>query len=525
MEKNITVLTLICALLLAIPQMGSAQEEGVLLIGYGGEKFLPFLDGARYRFVVGERLILKAIGSDITVTLTTNKGEVYAFQIEEGEAEKVWTFRSADAGAMSLAILGGGRATLEVMSMEESALGWIELRPVGVVQTEAGLDEVLEAKIVGSTLSGFEAGEGEAAEQRIFARPNSTIYLQVPQGALGVKITLRHYDYIQLSGYIGTLHVRYRVEPIIAEYSLNETSQTQAPTSVAVRLPPLGETGEGGLIPLRYGTIIVSLVYAGRGGGRFEQTYEVLVTPFLEEPPAMSSVVSKGLRELLHTGLRVISLNLTTGVFEPRTILVPNYRVRVYDSHLNEWVEDYSVSFTGYLSLKNGTETVIIPRAIPITEQDQAPKISLKPLLTVYSVDLSQRMGVVDLEEGRTSTIFVDGRRVKVEVRHAAGFLIREARIYVNDSFRGGGGELSLKLPAGVYNFSADTPFGIIHSVEDVREVTNVVLLVRGYTAETLALITIFLVQLSVFMMYAWRWYKLVRRASSLVGGRVEARN
>ncbi|MEM3156193.1 MAG: hypothetical protein QW668_06110, partial [Nitrososphaerota archaeon] len=60
--------------------MGQAQEEGFLLVGYGGEKFLPFLDGARYRFVVGESLVLKAIGSDISVILTTSKDEEHVFR-------------------------------------------------------------------------------------------------------------------------------------------------------------------------------------------------------------------------------------------------------------------------------------------------------------------------------------------------------------------------------------------------------------------------------------------------------------
>ncbi|MCS7146160.1 MAG: hypothetical protein RMJ28_02450 [Nitrososphaerota archaeon] len=515
-EKRVAVLALALILFFLTPTMSLAQEEGVLLIGYGGERFLPFLEGARYRFVVGERLFLKSIGSAIFVTLTTREGNVHSFQIDAGETEEVWRFRSEDIGAMTLAVIGSGGATLEVLSVEESALGWVDLKPVGAIRTGTGLEDVIEASIVGSSLSGFAPDREGARPTRIFARPNSTLRLQVPPDALGIRATLRHYDFIQLSGYINELHVRYRVEPIVAEYRFNDTLSSQTPRFIYLRIPPLGEVGEGGLVPVRYGTLVVHLFYSGRGGERFEEIFEVLVTPILEEPPPMSSSIKVSLSELLQRGLSIISANLTTGKFESKVLQIPHYRVRVYDTFLSEWVEDYSISFTGFLSFRNGSETITVQQTVPIGEWEPPPRITLQPTLTVYSVNVGETIGLVTLEAGRGSTVFVEGRKVNVEVRHAAGFLLGDAKVYVNGSFRGVGGRLSFKLPVGAYNFSAETQFGVVFKVSDIRDVQSISLVFRGYTAETLALITVFLIQLSVLAVYSWRWLKTTRRGSRL---------
>ncbi|MEM0482348.1 MAG: hypothetical protein QXM16_05630 [Nitrososphaerota archaeon] len=520
MEKGIASLALVIAMLVVIPPTGQSQENGFLLIGYGGEKFLPFLDGARYRFVVGERLVLKAIGIDVSVIFTTNRGQEYLFHVGAGEAVEVWRFRSEDVGTVALTVIGGGRAIIEVLSLEESALGWIDFQPAGFMPTDSYGQEVLEARIVGSTLSGF-AIKGERTETRkIFVKPNSTLQIQIPPNALSAKVTLRHYDPIELSGYNGKLHVLYRVEPIVAEYKFDEAVAGLSMRVVDVHIPALGEVGENGLVPLRYGTLVVNLVYTGRGGGRFEQSYEVTVSPITEEPPPVGSTMTIGLGELIRNGLEVITANLTTGRFERHVIRVPDYRVRVYDSHLGSWVDNYSISLPGYLSLKNGSESVIIPKTVSITEGEHASIITIRPSLKVYSVDVSESVGLLTLEAGRPVTIYVDGRLVEVEVRHAAGFLIQDSQIYVNDSLRGTGGRISLRLPAGAYNFSAETPFGRVYSTVDIGDVARVVLVVRGYTAETLALITVFLIQLSIFAMYFWSWFRGVRlrgaRASSV---------
>jgi len=501
-------LALAVLIVMVIQPMGQAQEEGFLLVGYGGEKFLPFLDGARYRFVVGESLVLKAIGSDISVILTTSKDEEHVFRIGAGDSLEVRRFGPGDVGLMSLAVVGGGKAVIEVLSVEESALGWIEFQPVGTVSNGSGTQEVLEARIVGSTLSGFELRGEEGEGRRIFVRPNSTLQLQIPANALNAKVTLLSQDFIELSGYTGQLHLVYRVEPVVAEYMFNVTGTGQLVRVVDVHIPALGEVGENGLVPLRYGILLMSLVYTARSGGRFEQNFEVMVSPIMDEPPPMSSTVTITLEELLRSGLEVVTADLSTGRFEHRVVRVPDYRVIVYDTYFGSWVEDYSISFTGYVSLRNGTESIIIPSTVSISEEEYPSRIAIRPSFTVYSVDISDSIGPVTLEAGRTVTIYVEGRLVDVEVRHAAGFLIQDSSIYVNDTFRGVGGSLSLRLPAGIYNFSAATPFGKVFSAADVRDVRRVVLVVRGYTAETLALITVFLIQLSIFAMYSWRWLK-----------------
>ncbi len=512
MGKSLAPLALAIAMLAVLPPTVQPREGEFLLIGYGGEKLLPFLDGAKYRFVVGERLVLKAIGAAVSAILETNRGEEHVFRIGAGEAVEVWRFRVEDVGTASLTVIGGGRATIEVLSLEESTLGWIDFQPAGFMTSDSDGQEVLEARIAGSTLSGFPITGGGTEARKIFVRPNSTLQLQIPANALSVKITLRHYDPIELSGYSGQLHILYRAEPIVAEYRFEGAGATQQIRFVDVYIPPLGETGENGLVPLRYGTLVVNIVYTGRGGGRFEQSFEVSVSPMVEEPPPLSSSKTIGLRDLIRNGLEVVVANLTTGRFERRIIRVPDYRVRVYDSHLGMWVEDYSVSIPGYLSLRNGSESVIVPKTVSIIEGGYRPAITVRPTLKVYSVDISESVGLLTLEVGRPATVYVDGRLVEVEVRHAAGFIIQDSQIYVNDSLRGVGGRLSLRLPAAIYNFSAETPFGKVYSTVNVRDMRRVVLVVRGYTAETLALITVFLIQLSIFAMYSWRWYRSLRR-------------
>jgi hypothetical protein len=522
MGKSVAAIVLAMTILVVLPPTVQPQEEGFLLIGYGGAKFLPFLDGARYRFVVGERLVLKAIGLDVSVILTTSRGEEHAFRIRAGEAVEIWRFRDEDVGTAALNVIGRGRATIEVLSLEESALGWIDFQPAGSIPTDSNTQEVLEARIVGSTLSGFAIKEERNETKKIFVRPNSTLHLQIPPNALGVKITLRHYESIELSGYTGQLHILYKAEPVVAEYTFEGPGSGIPMRLIEVYIPPLGEVGENGLVPLRYGTLVVSVVYTGRGGGRFEQSLEVTVSPMVEEPPPVSSSTTIGLNDLIRNGLEVVTANLTTGRFERLVIRIPDYRVRVYDRYLGLWVEDYSISLPGYLTLRNGSESVIIPKTVSIIEGGYPPIITVRPSLKVYSVDVSESVGPLTLEVGKPATIYVDGRLVEVEVRHAAGFIIQDSQIYVNGSFRGVGGRLSLRIPGGVYNFSAETPFGRVYSTVDVRDVGRVVLVIRGYTAETLALITVFLIQLSIFGIYFWRWYR-GGRARSVGPSRVEA--
>ncbi|MEM0445632.1 MAG: hypothetical protein QXY54_06655 [Nitrososphaerota archaeon] len=511
MERLAPILALLLAFSLLQIGTVSSQEGDFLLIGYGGEKFLPFLDGAKYRFVVGERLVITALGSDVPILLTTSSGETHAFYVKAGADLEVWKFRPQDEGVMTLSVVGGGSASIEVVGVEESALGWIELHPK--YETDPNnAEKLLEARILGSTLSGFAATGTDTRAQRLLARPNSTLNLTVPSDVITVSATLKDYTPIELTGFSDKLYIVYRAEPVIAQYKFEASNLSRSAGVISIKIPPLGEVGTQGLMPTRYGTFILELYYVSRSGQRHQQAYDVMIAPIFEAPPSMSSVATVSLEQLIQEGLEVLTANMSVGRFENIKIKVPVFSVKVYDRHLQEWVEDYSISFTGYNTIRNGSESLIIPLTVPITRAPHQETISLEPMLTVYSVRMGDSVGPVTLEVGKPVIIFVDGREVEVEVRFAAGYLVDKADVYVNGSLRGVSGRLSLRLPKAVYNFTAETPYGKGSTVADVGQDEIVVIKIRAYTVETIALITVFLVQLSVLGTYLWRWYRTVRR-------------
>jgi len=495
------ILVMLMASVVPVPTL--AQEDAILLIGYGGERFLPFLDGARYKFVVGERVLLKALMSDVTVVITDRRGGSRYAYLRMGEATEVARLSAEDVGEFRITAIGVGVVVIEVIGIEESALGDIEVTPLSPTgEEEAGM---VKLTIRGSSLSGFAVGEQVPLREKLIARPGASLHLLLPPNATSLRAVIRHYEPIVISGYIGRLYVRYSVDAVVAEYLFNELGGG----FVDIPIPRLGEVGESGIVPLRYGTLILDATYVVGGATRFSRLYEVLIAPVVEEPPHLSAENTMRLDELMRVGIRVVALNLTTGRFGYKLVEVPHYRVAVYDSHLKEWVDDFSISIPGYLTFKNGSEVTVIPKFLPLMGEGPPRRVTVLPRLTVYSIDVSYSVGPLTLEPGSLHVISVEGKRVEVEVRHAAGFLIGEAHLYVNDTLRGVGGFYRLKLPRGTFNFSAETPYGRVSQLANIDVVERVSLVVRGFTVETMALISILAVQLSIL---SFTLYRLIMR-------------
>ncbi len=486
--ERLAATLLLAALFLNMPAPSNSEVGGHILIGYGGDKYMPFLDGAVYTFLVGERLYVLAVDRDLSVTLTLGSGGSYAFLATHGEPQLIWEFRGEDVGTAILNIHGLGSASLRVLGVEEATAGWIRVSKVD--------DDLLELSIIGTSLSGFETQEATPAPARIIVSPNSTLTVSLPPRTLYARVLLKYKEDVSLSGYVSDLYLTYSAESIVAEYNYTGTIDSPLAGSVSVRIPEIGRPGPGGLVPLRYGVLVVIAQYVVQGAPRREQSWEILVSPFLEEIPTVSETTRVSLSRLLREGVEVVVVNLSKQSFEKRVVRPPHYRVVVYDEGLGEYVTDYSLAVPGYLSIRNDSETILIPTSVPVASLDPQT-LKVVPELTVYKIKLSGAVGPVVFEPDSRTVLRIRGREVSVSVRFAAGYPVADAAVYVNGSFAGVGGMLRLRLPIGLYNFSAMTSYGAVSRVADISEEGEVVLVLRVLTQETLALMVMLGVQLS----------------------------
>jgi hypothetical protein len=487
---------LLAALLLNMPAPSNSQGGGHILIGYGGDKYMPFLDGAVYTFLAGERLYVLAVDRDLSLTLTLEGGRSYSFLARHGEPQLIWEFRGEDVGTAILSIHGLGSASLRVLGVEEATAGWIRVSKVG--------DDLLELSIIGTSLSGFETHEARPAPARIIVSPNSTIAVPLPPRTLYARVLLKYREDISLSGYVSDLYLTYSAESIVAEYNYTGTIDSPLAGGVRVKIPEIGRPGPGGLMPLRYGVLVVTAQYVGQGGPRREQSWEVLVSPILEKAPTVSETTRISLDKLLREGVEVVLVNLSKQSFERRVVKPPYYRVAVYDEGLREYVSDYSLGVPGYLSIRNDSETILIPATIPVAALSPET-LKVAPELTVYKIRLSGAVGQVAFDPDSLTVLRIRGREVGVSVRLAAGYPVADAAVYVNGSFAGAGGVLRLRLPIGLYNFSVTTSYGAVSRVVDISEEDEVILVLRVLTQETLALMVMLGVQLSYLGLFLLR--------------------
>ncbi len=494
--ERLAATLLLAALLLNMPAPSNSQGGGHVLIGYGGDKYMPFLDGAVYTFLAGERLFVLAVDRDLSLTLTLESGVSYSFLARHGEPQLIWEFRGEDVGTAILNIHGLGSASLRVLGVEEATAGWIRVSKVD--------DDLLELSMIGTSLSGFETQEARTAPTRIIVSPNSTIAIPLPPRTLYARVLLKYREDVSLSGYVSDLYLTYRAESIVAEYNYTGTIDRPLAGGVNLKIPEIGRPGPGGLMPLRYGVLVVIAQYVSQGSPRREQSWEVLVSPIHEESPAVSDTMRISLDRLLREGVGVLFVNLSKQSFEKRVVKPPYYRAAVYDEGLGEYVSDYSLVVPGYLSIRRDMETFLIPATIPVAALSPET-LKVAPELTVYKIKLSGAVGQVAFEPGSLTVLRIRGEEVGVSVRLAAGYPVADAAVYVNGSFAGVGGMLRLRLPIGVYNFSATTSYGAVWRVVDISEEGEVVLVLRVLTQETLALMVMLGVQLSYLCLFLLR--------------------
>ncbi len=493
---RIGALLLLIAILSVSTPPAHPQEKGHLLIGYGGDKYLPFLEGATYTFLVGERLVVTAVGRDVSITLSLPDQVSLAFLAKSGESQLIREFTKEDKGIAILSAAGMGSATIRVLEIEEAAAGWISIVRIA--------DQLLELSVAGSALSGFEAaGQGDEPP-RLVVSPGSTVRINPPDRTLYARILLRYAEDTVISGYVSGVYLTYSAESLVAEYSFNGTIIRPLRGALTISIPTLSAVGEGGLLPLRYGSLKMVAQFVTQGAPRREQTWDLVVSPIPGPQPSLAPRIRVDVAQLLGEGVAVVTANLTKGYYERRVFKPPYYRVAVYDEELGEYVSDYSISVPGFLSIRNGSETILVPSLVPVA--GEAPEsLKLVPDLTVYSVRLLGDAWPLTLDPGELTVVRVRGREVGVEVRLAAGYPVTDAVVYVNESFVGSGSRLRIKLPLGIYNFSAQTQYGYVSETVDIRESGEVQLVLRVLTPEVVALIMLLSVQLFYLAMHTLR--------------------
>jgi hypothetical protein len=493
---RIGVLLLLMATLFVSMLPAHSQEKGHLLIGYGGGKYLPFLEGATYTFLVGERLVVAAVGRDISITLSLPDQGSFAFLAKGGESQVIREFRKEDKGIAILSAAGMGSATIRVLEIEEAAAGWISIVRVA--------DQLLELSVAGSALSGFEAAAQGDEPARLVVSPGSTVRIIPPDRTLYARILLRYAEDTVISGYVSGVYLTYSSESLVAEYSFNGTITRPLRGPLTVSIPNLSVVGAGGFLPLRYGSLKMVAQFVTQGAPRREQTWDLVVSPIPEPQPSLTPRIRVDLAHLLSEGVAVVTANLTKGEYDRRIFKPPHYRVAVYDEELREYVNDYSITVPGFLSIRNGSETILMPSLVPVIGEEPE-SLKVVPDLTVYSVSLSRDIEPLMLDAQELTVVRVRGREVGVEVRLAAGYPVTDAVVYVNGSLVGSGSRLRLKLPLGVYNFSAQTQYGYVSETVDVRESGEVQLVLRVLTPDVVALIMLLSVQLFYLAMHTLR--------------------
>jgi hypothetical protein len=159
----------------------NSLDVEALLVGYGGERMLPFVDGATLTYFVGEDLELKSIGSSTDVKLIDPTNAEHSYFLEEGEKLKILTFKREDVGVWLLKHHSLGTMIVRVVDNYSYKEGYIIVQKLG--------DGNFRLLIKGPIFMGFITSN--PTNVKIINAP-SILSVNIPQGITYARITLEY---------------------------------------------------------------------------------------------------------------------------------------------------------------------------------------------------------------------------------------------------------------------------------------------------------------------------------------------
>ncbi|MEM3668926.1 MAG: hypothetical protein QW737_00110 [Nitrososphaerota archaeon] len=472
-----------------------------LLIGYGGDRMLPFIDGAELTFFVGEELELKTIGSSANITIIDPLYRRYEYFLEEGKKMKVLTFNASDVGTWLLRHSKLGTMSLKVIDNYSPKDHYISIQKIS--------DDVLRLSLEGSAFIGFLAKSKNVTK---IMNPSKNLHITIPSGTTHVRITLEYNEPIELSGLIGDVQYHYKTDAVVSEYTNRFSKPIAEPIVINFEIPEVGKVGSGGIIPLRVGPIRLKVVCTGTGSTILNYVDELLIIPEEVNLQSITRTIDVELTELINDNIKIAYYNVSTGRIDVINVKVPVYRLIVYDKALSKNIDDYSFDVLEMLSLKSDHITYIVPTRLQLLNDTHNNYAIINSKIEVYSVDISNMIKNITLKKEDLNTIIIESKEIEITVKHVDGTLIKNALILVNSSKHSIiNGSARIRMPIAIYNFSAVTSIGYASSIIDISKKDNVQLIIKTLTSTTMALIIISAFQTALFSHYILKLIKLKR--------------
>ncbi|MDW8041841.1 MAG: hypothetical protein RMJ75_03430 [Nitrososphaerota archaeon] len=486
--------------LLSLPVTGLSQAEKTcgLLIGYSGNGFLPFVDGGDLSFAVGEQLYVLSPSGGSTVFLTDPQGRKDKYVLTEKAPTLLREFARGDGGVWRLLLDDGCEMTL-VVSERGSLL-------YGVITVEKDTHDQLILNLQGPPYLGFRVEEPADDRSALRAKPGGELLLDVGRPFRFVVLYLLYPDRFTISGKVSGTPFTYTIDPLVGVYRYDRPVRG---TVVPVRLPELGRVGQGGIFPLRYGTYSIRLVGATPDGQTFTGTFTVEVAPFEFRVPRLSTYRQLNVNEL-RDGIRLVYLNYETGTMESINLNLPLYEVKVVDAVTGQTIDYYSFNVEGFVSVRDGAVTVLVPQRFDFREIRQVDDaLTVTPSVTVGGIDVSDAIGEVTLYPGRETVLAVPMSEVLLRVRLAGHPDAIKAKLSLNGSLSIElNGAATLRIPAYVYNVTAETQWGTARQLFNASREQEVELVVYTPTDFTLALAFVAAAQLIALAVFSVRVYR-----------------
>jgi len=494
-----SLLALVFLNILVIPV--NSLEVEALLVGYGGERMLPFVDGATLTYFVGESLELKSIGSSIDIELIDPMNRKLSYRLYEGETSKIFTFGEKDVGVWLLRHNKLGTMFIRVVDDYSPEGAFIHVQKLN--------DEAVRLSLRGPAFMGFVTND--VANAKIINAP-SILPITIPQGTSYARITLEYNETIELNGLIGSVQYRYKTDSIITEYIYRFDKPLTSSMDINLEIPRIGEVGRGGIVPLRVGSIKLKVVCSGPNISSFSKVEELLVVPKLVNLPSMSRTIEATLYDLLNKSLKIAYFNTSSNTVNLKYVEIPVYGLAIFDKTLSSYVDDYFLNVNGMITIRTGHRTYLIPSILPVLDSLDRNEILVNPRLRVYSVDFTNAVKNLTLKNRDITTIAIESREVRIIVRYADGTLINDAQLFVNSSaYKVINGSTRVRMPVSTYNFSAVTESGYTSLIANISETADIQLVIRALLPITIAMILVSSFQGALLVHLLIRLLKLKR--------------
>ncbi len=411
---------------------------------------LPLLDGGAVSVRVGESLIVRLMGRDGYLTLTSPQGFVDKLFVKDGLPKVLKKFTVEDVGEWVLSTDDGQNLTVVVERpvYKPSLTVNVRLEGSAVVMTVSTPPQ---------TYAFFIEAQGG---NNVFT-PNSVIQLELED----VNATLLRFDLLRKTNrlkYGGRLQgTPYYVEidQLVMSQVIRGRRHGDA-MSFAVTLPAEGAAGPSGLRVLSYGQHIVRLI--SLEGNRVVYEGEITIVPEkINRIKGLTRTVKMDFWDAFGKNYTLVVGDELGNVWF-LSLVPPLAVLKVFDNFHNQLVGEYKLLLDNSSTYKMGEQTILaFINSLAITSYDNGSVI--KPTRTA-DVRLEFEGAVVDLTSvemrpGESYTLDVRLQSLLIRLVYPNGTIHQGQRtVDINGRVIVDNGERSLFLPSGTYVIKAVSP-------------------------------------------------------------------